>query len=76
MIFDLIEKERFENVLKEGAKLMNIQKEDFQRIMETDFMEAFVTGYYGHEIPMGYAAKRYFEEIETELHEPKVAPGQ
>jgi len=53
-------------VLEEGSKLMNITKEDFQRIMEIDFMAAFVTGYYGYSL-MGYAAKKYFEEIETEL---------
>ena len=67
MIFGMIEKERFEKVLEEGTKLMNITKEDFQRIMETDFMAAFVTGYYGHGVLMGNAAKAYFEEIETEL---------
>ena len=72
MIFSMIEKERFEKVLEEGSKLMNMSKEDFQRTMETDFMAAFVTGYYGHGVLMGNAAKRYFEEIETELfaHEP------
>ncbi len=67
MIFGMIEKERFEKVLEEGSKLMNMSKEDFQRTMETDFMAAFVTGYYGHGVLMWNAAKRYFEEIETEL---------
>ena len=67
MIFGMIEKERFEKVLEEGSKLMNMSKEDFQRMMETDFMAAFVTGYYGHGVLMGDVAKRYFEEIETEL---------
>ena len=67
MIFDLVEKERLERVLEEGGKLFNTSKEDFQRIMETDFMAAFVTGYFGHGVPMGDAAKRYFEEIETGL---------
>lgn len=78
MIFGMIEKERFRKVLEEGSKLMNMSKEDFQRTMETDFMAAFVTGYYGRGVLMGNAAKRYFEEIETELfaHEPKAAPGQ
>jgi len=61
-----LKKNRFEKVLEEGSKLMNITKEDFQRIMEIDFMAAFVTGYYGYSL-MGYAAKKYFEEIETEL---------
>ena len=63
----MIEKERFEKVLEEGSKLMNMSKEDFQSIMEMDFMAAFVTGYYGHGILMGNAAKKYFDEIEAEL---------
>ena len=67
MIFGMIEKERFEKVLEEGSKLMNMSKKDFQRVMEMDFMAAFVSGYYGHEILMGNAARRYFKEIETEL---------
>ena len=78
MIFGMIEKERFEKVLEEGSKLMNMSKKDFQRVMEMDFMAAFVTGYYGHGVLMGNAARRYFKEIETDLfaHEPKVAPGR
>jgi len=30
-------------------------------------MATYITGYYGHGVLMGDAAKVYFEEIETEL---------
>ena len=41
MIFGMIEKERFEKVLEEGSKLMNMSKEDFSQGYGSGFHGSF-----------------------------------
>lgn len=66
IFYHVIEKDRLNKVAENGGRVMGVTSQQFIDFMTADFLNAFLSGYYGRKV-MIHAAQEYFADIEQEL---------
>jgi len=64
---EVINSERLNAIAQKGGKMLNITPDEFICFMDRDFLNSFLSGYYGKQIMLS-AAEQYVRSIESEVY--------